>query len=151
MAHAAIGEEIRKGRRTLAEQHDETSQASNRRLLRALELGGLAYIVLAVILSSLYATKGMTVGILVGGFIAIINFRAMEWFCTGLLKLNRGPQTSPIKFIFKFAFVFLAVALSIWVFKIDVIGLTIGISAIVAAVLSYAGWLMIEQIVLERK
>lgn len=116
-----------------------------------MELGGLIYLLALIFIFSFLGRKEVGLGILIGGLIAFINFRLMELFCEKLIQnktTKRVYMASQI--LLKSTFPLVMILLALWVFEINLLGLTLGISAVVVAILGYGIWLMAEQLFLTK-
>ena len=102
-------------------------------LQRKIELSN--WIILAVILipSLIFAPVKFSLGILLGGFISILNFYWMEKGLHGLLNKTGGNVKGPalVKYYIRLAITAVVLYFLIAYKTVDVIGLLIGLSVVV--------------------
>ena len=128
------------------------SYFKDKKTLRYLEWGGVFYLLVLIIVFFYLDKLEFCIGIIVGGLIAFSNFRLMEYFCEKLLKMKSTKKSYMTgQVILKTSFPLLMVLLAFFVFEINFIGLTLGLSAIVAAIMGYGVFLMGKQVFLNNK
>lgn len=114
-------------------------RSSPRSLLRTLEVTGLGYLGVVVVAVLIWSTPQRLQAVIVGGVIALANFRLWEWFGEGLLaKQPRRQRQVATQMLVKISVPFVMIALVLWGFKIDGLGFLLGLSTIVASVFVYA-------------
>jgi hypothetical protein len=113
--------------------------------LEILETGMIAFGAILTIVSFAFSRMDLGIGILVGGAIALLNFRAWKWFGKKLLQKNfKRPQVLISLMTAKTLFPFALIGMAIWGFNLHAVGLSLGLSSIIAAVFFYTFWLSLK-------
>lgn len=111
---------------------EETSSVEKR-----LWLFTLGTLVVEIIVSLIFSTWFFTLGVIVGGSLAIINFRLLQTSVRGMFQSS--SNSFAIKFFLRYAIIGLVVLMFYLMKEIPIIGILLGISSFVAALMLEAG------------
>ena len=102
-------------------------------LQRKLEIANWIILAILFIPSFLFAPTKFCLGVLLGGFISILNFHGMEFGLRGLFRNPSGNVKRPtmIKYYIRLALTAVVLFFLISTQTVDMIGLIIGLSVVV--------------------
>jgi hypothetical protein len=102
-------------------------------LQKKLEIANWIILAILVVPSFIFAPVKFSLGVLLGGFISILNFYGMEHSLRGLFKNPSGNVKRPamIKYYIRLALTAVVLYLLITAYTVNVIGLIIGLSVVV--------------------
>ncbi|MBN2282924.1 MAG: ATP synthase subunit I [Deltaproteobacteria bacterium] len=106
-------------------------------LQKRIELGNWLILAFVVLVSSIFLSIGMTLGILFGGLISIVNF---YWLARDLKKLfliyaDKAKPYIMLKFFLRFGVTGIALFVIVTQTPVSVIGLVIGLSLVVVNII----------------
>jgi len=116
-----------------------------REVLRHLEIGSTIYLLIAILLGIKFGNREILIGILTGGGIALLNFRAWQWLIQNLIQKKPMGKSATIFFMMgKTALPFGLIGLAIWVFHIHILGILLGLSSIVGSLFVFTFWATVK-------
>ena len=116
----------------------KTVKISEGNIVTILTIGSLALLAVLVLCSFIFSSARFASSVLAGGFLALVNFYWMRSALVRSLRLDvrSAPRFAIVRYLARLTVIAAAVYLFIVVFRLDIVGLLIGLSVLVFNIMS---------------